>query len=169
MIDDLELHHRALAEAFDSSFAAPVVADRPASADFLVLRLGGKWFAVPVAELSAVQKRRTISALPDAPRHCLGVAGVRGRPAAVYDLAAVLGVPPAPERMHWLLLSRRDPELAFAAPEAERYVRAPADAVVPAALPEGPYVAALVDAERSIPVLSVDQLVDAVAPSKGAA
>lgn len=153
----------ALREAFDATFAAPVETTRARTIDLLAIRFGAHGFAVPVAELSGVQTRRAVVALPAAPPLCLGLVGVRGRLVAAYDLAAMLRAP-RPEKTPWLLVSRLDPELAFASAEAERYVRVDASAIVPRDVaPTDPCVGALSYEGVGLTVLSVDRLVAKVA------
>ncbi len=164
MTSELDERKQALAQAFDASFAAPILETHQTTADYLVLRLGSQWFAAPVAELSGVHRRRKIESLPEAAGHCLGVAGLRGRPAVVYDLSALVGHPSA-ERSTWLLQTRLDPEIALAVPEADRYLRVPVDALVPAAAAKGPCVGALTDRGTTITVLSIDRVAQAIAGS----
>jgi chemotaxis signal transduction protein len=162
MTSELDERKQALARAFDASFSAPILETQKATADYLVLRLGAQWYAAPVAELAGVHKRRKIESLPEASGHCLGVAGLRGRAAVVYDLGALVGSPSA-ERSSWLLQTRLDPEIALAVPEADRYLRMPVDSLVQAATASGPCIGALSDRESTITVLSIDRVARAIA------
>ncbi len=149
----------ALRNAFDAAFAAPIDAGRAATVDLLAIRFGERAFAVPVAELAGVHARRRIVPLPGSHPLCLGLAGVRGRLVGAYDLAGLLGAPP-PQAAPWLLVSRRDPELGLAAPEAERYVRVELSAIVQRETEDDDAcVGAVVHEGVARTVVSVDRLV----------
>jgi chemotaxis signal transduction protein len=161
MSDELGEHRARLAQAFDLGFTRPFSSERPELRDFLVLRLGTFQYALPVDEIAGVQLRKTIQYLPDAPAHCLGLAGVRGRVGAVYDLAGLLGSATS-DRLTWFLQTRLDPEIALLAPKPDRYLRVPLDRIVLCAETDGATVGALTDEEVGINVLSVDRLVEAI-------
>jgi chemotaxis signal transduction protein len=166
MSDELDQHRARLAQAFDLGFTRPFSSERPEQRDFLVLRLGTHRYAVPVAELAGVQQRKSIQYLPDAPPHCLGLAGVRGRVGAIYDLGGLLGSP-ASDRLSWFLQTRLDPDIALLAPKSDGYLRVAVDRIVPRAEPDGATVGAFTDQEAGINVLSIDRLIEAIR-SRGA-
>lgn len=161
MSDELDEHRARLAQAFDLGFSRPFSSQRSELRDFLVLRLGAHRYALPVGELAGVQHRKSIQYLPDAPRHCLGLAGVRGRVGAIYDLGGLLGSP-ASERLSWFLQARLDPDIALLAPKPDRYLRVPVERIVLRAETDGATVGALTDEEVGINVLSVDRLIEAI-------
>jgi len=123
--------------------------------------------SVPVEELAGVQNRKHIQYLPDAPAHCLGLAGVRGRVAAIYDLGAVLGSP-SPDRLSWFFQTKADPQVALLVPKPDRYLRVPLDGIVPHAGVDGASVGAVTDAGVVINVLSVGRIVDGIHGRRGA-
>ena len=127
-----------------------------------MLRLGQHWYALPVDELAGVQNKKAIQFLPDAPPFCLGLSGVRGRVAAIYDLGALIGAPSS-DRLSWLLQAKADPEVALLVPKPERYLRAELDRIVcEASASEGVTVGALIDDGIAINVLSVARVVSAI-------
>jgi len=130
MTDEILEHRERLARAFDAGFALPIAPEHQESIDFLVVRLGVDWYAVRVDELMGVQAKKAIQPLPDAPRHCVGLAAVRGLVAAVYDLGALLGSP-SPDRLSWFLQAQADPEVAFLVPKVDRYLRVAEDRIIP--------------------------------------
>ena len=166
MNDELGEHRARLAQAFDLGFTLPFSSERPELRDFLLLRFGTHRYAAPVQELAGVQNKRNIQYLPDAPRHCLGLAGVRSRVAAIYDLGGLLGSP-ASERLIWFLQTRLDPDIALLAPKPYRYLRVPVDRIVPCTESDGATVGALEDEDAGINVLSVDRLSEAIRRSCG--
>ncbi|AUX42713.1 uncharacterized protein SOCE26_041460 [Sorangium cellulosum] len=131
-----------LQEAFDASFARTVEACPEELARALAIRAGGRRLVVRIEELAAVEPCRRTAPLAGGPPGLLGLAGLRGRLVAVYDLAALLGgrpragadgadgaggaggaggasSRPAPR---WLLVCARSPEIALAVDEIERHV-----------------------------------------------
>ena len=167
MIDEIAEHRERLARAFDREFALPIATEHRELRDFLVVRLGTHWYAVRVDELSGVQAKKTVQALPDAPRHCVGLAGVRGRAAVIYDLGALLGSP-SPDRLSWFFQTKADPEVALLVPKADRYLRVAESSIVPGEAVEGAVVGVVTDAGVAINVLSVDRIVAAIHAHGGA-
>jgi chemotaxis signal transduction protein len=158
VIDDLERQRAQLATAFDRSFSLPFMSPLQEQRDFLVLRLGTHWYALPVEELAGVQNKKTIQFLPEAPPHCLGLAGVRGRLVAIYDLAALLGSAPS-DRLSWFVQPKADPEIALLVPKAERYLRVPVASIVQQTEADDATLGALIDGGVAMNVLSVDRIV----------
>ncbi|WP_437682437.1 chemotaxis protein CheW [Sorangium sp. So ce131] len=127
-----------LQQAFDASFARSAEACPEEAARALAIRAGGRRLVVRIEELAAVEPYRRTAPLAGGPPGLLGLAGLRGRLVAVYDLAALLGgrprggadvaggaggggegSRPAPR---WLLVCARSPDLALAVDEIERHV-----------------------------------------------
>ena len=166
MSHDLDVDERVLAlrRAFDQSFARGLDDHSEEQRDFLSFCFERQLFALPISELSAVEKRRKLVRLPAAPQACRGLAGVRGKLVAVYDLAALLGFLPSAE-LRWLVVPRGTQGVAFGVTSVERYLRAPARAVLPRALTAGDAcVATLVHDSSTLSVLGTDRLVSALTP-----
>ena len=161
MIDELDRPRSQLASAFDHGFSLPFMSPRQEQRDFLVLRLGTHWYALPVDELAGVQNKKTIQFLPAAPPHCIGLAGVRGRLVAIYDLSALLGSAPS-DRLCWLVQPKADPEIALLVPKAERYLRVPTASIVEHAEADGAALGALSDDGVAMNVLSVNRVVQGI-------
>jgi chemotaxis signal transduction protein len=168
MIDELEEHRQRLAHAFDLAFSEPFSSEQHELCDFLVFRLGAHRYALPVGELAGVQNKKTIQSLPDAPPHCLGLAGVRGRVGAVYDLGALLGSK-ASERLCWFLQTKADPEVALLVPKPDRYLRVPLASIAYGVGVEGATVGVVSEGGAGINVLSVDRIVQGIRGGKGTA
>lgn len=93
---------RALAEAFDRSFALPErVTDERGEAG-LAIRVGTDAYLLPLAGLSAVSRRTKIVALPGSPPAQVGLTGLRGGLVSVFSLPALLGYEVAPAAIAWL-------------------------------------------------------------------
>jgi chemotaxis signal transduction protein len=105
-----------LRRAFDQAFAAPPsVMDGGDQEPFLMLGAGGDPFAVRVVEVAGFEKARRLLALPGAPSHLLGLAGLRGRLLPVFSLALLLGYPREADEPWLLVVGREEPMgLAFA-------------------------------------------------------
>ncbi len=84
-IDDLR-------QAFDGSFAAPAAVPEADLEQFLAIRSAGQPLALRVAELTRLEARREIVALPVENRDLLGIAGIQGRLVPIYCLASLLGL-----------------------------------------------------------------------------
>jgi purine-binding chemotaxis protein CheW len=65
------------------------------------VRVGSELYALPVTHVLEVGEMRALTAAPGASRATLGICNLRGDVLAVFDLAAVLGLPhsEAPQRM----------------------------------------------------------------------
>jgi chemotaxis signal transduction protein len=102
-----------LRRAFDEAFAAPAV-DQPEDLTTLIaIRVAGQPFALRATEIAALAKRRRIVPAPSRVPELLGLAGIRGAPVPVYDLAALLGLSCAGEPQ-WLALTHPEVQLALA-------------------------------------------------------
>ena len=167
-MDEIAEHRERLARAFDAGFALPVTTRHRELSDFLVVRLATHWYAVRVDELSGVQAKKLVQPLPDAPPQCVGLAGVRGRVAAIYDLGSLLGSPGA-EASSWFLQTKADPDVVLLAPKPDRYLRLPQDSIVPSEESEGAIIGAFTDAGAAINVLSVARIVAGIHGQRGTA
>jgi len=173
MTDEILEHRERLARAFDGEFALPIATENTEFIDFLVVRLGVDWYAVRVDELAGVQAKKAVQRLPEAPRHCVGLAAVRGLVAAVYDLGGLLGSP-SPDRLCWFFQTLADPEVALLVPKADRYLRVPEDRIIRSELDGSreaagaASVGAITDAGVVINVLSVGRIVAGIHGRRGA-
>jgi hypothetical protein len=91
-----------LARAFDAAFAAPPTPPRAIGRRYLVAAAGGRRVALRLDEIAAVLPLPALATVPGGARGLLGVGAVRGRAAAVFALAALLGGEVRPCR--WLAL-----------------------------------------------------------------
>ena len=65
--------------------------------DFVTLSIGETLYGVPVQRVQEILDMRPVAPLPNAPRHVLGVADLRGQNVPVIDLRCLLGLDPAPD------------------------------------------------------------------------
>lgn len=116
-----------LRRTFDASFAAP---RQPAAGHeaLLALRVGGSVFAARLREVRGLGKLRRCVPLPDPPPGLLGLAGLRGRLVAVFDLAQLLGEAGA-EPPEWIVLAGSDEPVGLAVTRLEGQLEAAPEAI----------------------------------------
>ncbi len=95
-----------LKREFDGAFAA-LPSSIAATEDFLAIRVAGDRYAVALAEVAGLHADRKVVPLPSRAPDLLGVAGLRGVLAPVYDLRLLLGYAGG-STPRWLLLTRAD-------------------------------------------------------------
>lgn len=122
-----------LRRQFDRSFAEARPPEPPPVEDLLAVRLAGQPYALRLGDIAGVFAEATATAIPGARPPLLGIAGIRGTLAPVYDLAAMLGLPQS-ERPRWLVLAAAA-RIAFALAELDGCRRVPRTAIAPP--PEG--------------------------------
>ncbi|MCW3846578.1 chemotaxis protein CheW [Sphingomonas sp. LB-2] len=125
-----------LRTAFDRSFAEPPPGEAEPTQAYLGIRVGGKAYAVALAEIGAVVADKKIAPLPSKASELLGVAGVRGDTVPVFSLAALLGVRGGEERPRWLLLATGG-RAGFAFDALDGHLDVPLAQVTPLAAPRG--------------------------------
>jgi len=79
----------------------------------IAFRTAGVALAVRVHHITGITKRGVILPVPSTVPELLGVAVVRGVLVPVFNLAALLGLPPSAE-LQWFLLTNRETPVAFA-------------------------------------------------------
>lgn len=113
-------------EAFDHAFTQAPTPARATGRSVLALRIGGERFALRLEQVSALQRRERIVALPGCAPWVLGIVAVRGRLAPAYSLARLLGCKETADE-RWLVLHGDNEPLAFAFSGFDGLHTAPAD------------------------------------------
>ena len=121
-----------LRRTFDQSFAAPPPAPAPQQQDLLLVRVAGAPYAMRLAQIAGVFADQPVAPLPGPVAELLGVAAFRGTLVPVYDLAALLGHPPA-TAPRWLVLAGTGSTLALAFDAVDGHRRIAATGVAAAA------------------------------------
>jgi chemotaxis signal transduction protein len=93
----------ALRRVFDESFALPPRTGNENLEGLLAIRLGLDPFALRLSEMTGLLAEPRIVPVPSPNPRLLGIIGRRGVMAPVYDLAAILGYPPA-GHVRWVVL-----------------------------------------------------------------
>ncbi|HMJ13404.1 MAG TPA: chemotaxis protein CheW, partial [Polyangiaceae bacterium] len=92
--NDLEAVRAELRRAFDQGFREPAAASQVAEhEDMLAIQVGGDAYALRLAEVMGLHSALHLTKVPSAIPEFLGLLGVRGLLAAVYDLGPLLGYP----------------------------------------------------------------------------
>lgn len=67
---------------------------------YVTIGVAGELYATPVEKVQEILDMCPISRLPRAPAHVLGMIDVRGEGTPVFDMRAMLELPPAPDTEH---------------------------------------------------------------------
>ena len=114
-----------LRQEFDASFAAPVSARSERYEDFLAIRVNSERYALRLAEIGGLHIDLRIVPVPSSAAQLLGVVGIRGMMAPIYDLAALLGYSPAPGP-RWITLAKAPQTVGFAFEGFDFHLKVPA-------------------------------------------
>jgi purine-binding chemotaxis protein CheW len=106
MTDVVQLEDRAalLRQEFDRSFAAPPETEQGHVENLLAVTIGGHPYAFRLAEVGGLLADRRIVPLPASVPSSLGIIGYRSLVIPVFDIATMLGYPPAAEP-RWIALA----------------------------------------------------------------
>jgi chemotaxis signal transduction protein len=118
----------ALRRAFDDGFAAAAAAKSARLEDLLAIRLGSDPYALRLSEIAGLHAGVKIVAVPSNRTQLLGIVGLRGIMAPIYDLAALLRYPPA-ANPRWMVLARMSQPVGFAFETFESHLQVPETAL----------------------------------------
>ena len=114
----------ALRRLFDESFAAAATAKSTRLEGLLAIRLGSDPYALRLSEIAGLHAGVKIVAVPSAHAQLLGIVGLRGIMAPIYDLGALLGYPSA-ANPRWMVLARMSQPVGFAFETFESHLQVP--------------------------------------------
>lgn len=103
----------ALRRLFDESFAAPAEPRRERTEQLLAIRVGAEPYVLRISEVAGLHADLQIVPIPSPALHLLGIVGLRGVTAPVYDLAGLLGHPRA-ANPRWVAFARAPQLVGFA-------------------------------------------------------
>jgi chemotaxis signal transduction protein len=131
----------------------------------LIVRAGGRRFGIPLRSVREIARDLRCLSLPGASEYVVGVAGFRGEPLAVVDLARLAGHPAAPDRPDTVVVVDLGPDesLGLAVDEVGGVT------MIPAPAPEGPdsvFETVEVDQGR-VELVTIDRLRGPVRPVAG--
>lgn len=113
-----------LQEEFDSAFTRAHAPAAAAIVDLLLIRVGDRGYALELRLVQALHADRKLVPVPSPRADLLGLVGLRGVVAPVYDLALLLGQP-AQASPRWLAHVRAPAPFAVGFDHFERHVRLP--------------------------------------------
>jgi chemotaxis signal transduction protein len=113
-----------LRRAFDAGFAAPVSSQTERYEDFLAIRVGAERRGLRLAEIEGLHADLRIVSVPSPAAQLLGVVGIRGTMAPIYDLAALLGYPTA-SGPRWIVLAKAPETVGFAFDAFDSHLKIP--------------------------------------------
>jgi len=170
--DGLEERARNLREAFDRAFAAPFAGEGGDRTDLLAIRVGGDPYVLRLSELFGLSADKKIVPIPSRAGALLGLAGFRGAVTPVFDLARLLGYPPA-SAPRWIVLAGERAQVGLAFETFEAHLRLDNAALVAPAADERPGLRGAVrDGNVTRPLLHSPTLLSMIeeqAPEAGAA
>jgi chemotaxis signal transduction protein len=102
-----------LRRRFDEGFAAPGASMTERLEDLLAIRVGSDPFALRLSEIAGLHVGVKIVPVPSPVAQLLGIVGIRGMMAPIYDLAAILRYPPA-ANSRWFVFARAPQPVGFA-------------------------------------------------------
>ena len=114
-----------LRRLFDESFAAPISSQSERYDTVLAIRVGAQRYGLRLAEIGGLHVDLKIVAVPSPAPQLLGLVGIRGTMAPIYDLAALLGYPPA-SAPRWAVLARGSGSVGFAFDAFDSQFKVPA-------------------------------------------
>ena len=103
----------ALRRLFDESFAAPAASMTQRLEGLLAIRVGSDPYALRLSEIAGLHVGVKIVPVPSPAAQLLGIVGIRGMMAPIYDLAALLRSPPA-ANSRWFIIARGPKPVGFA-------------------------------------------------------
>jgi chemotaxis signal transduction protein len=126
---ELHISERAaeLGRTFDRGFVEIQHIESVATEDFLSIHVGGDPYVLRLAEIGGIFVDKKVTDLPSHVAELKGIAGFRGAMLPVYDLAALLGYPPA-NATRWMVRAA-DAPVALAFDAFDGHFRFPRDAV----------------------------------------
>lgn len=123
MAPDTQLAQRVfeLRRDFDAVFAAPPAVHADAES-FLGIGIAGEPWALRMADIAALQRLRSVTALPGVAAGMLGLGSFRGTVVPVYDLRALLGRATAGVP-RWLVLTAAPRQVGLAFDTFDGYLQ----------------------------------------------
>jgi chemotaxis signal transduction protein len=112
----------ALRRDFDDRFARPAASTMERWEDLLAIRAGPDPYALRLSEIGALHADMHIVPVPSPVAQLLGIVGVRGVMAPIYDLAALLHYPPAVSP-RWVVFAHAPQPVGFAFELLESHLR----------------------------------------------
>jgi chemotaxis signal transduction protein len=114
----------ALRTQFDLSFATAAASMTERLENLLAIRVGKDPYVLRLSEIAGLHADVKIVPVPSPVEQLLGIVGLRGVLAPVYDLAAILGYPPAASP-RWMVVAGVPQPVGFAFETFETHLQIP--------------------------------------------
>lgn len=165
MKSEIERLVRELGAAFDEAFAHPHAEPATDQLDVLEIRVAGAPYGLRLAEVQAVHEGRRVVPAPSHRSDLLGLVGVRGEVAPVYDLGKLLGHANVRERPRWISVVKASAPFAVAFEQFVRHQRVAKSTVT---LASTQLIAGSIDGESGpLPLIDLAALFRAVTSGTG--
>lgn len=115
---------------FDGAFTRGHPLEAPSELDLLVIHVSSQPYALSLSDVVALHAERRLTEAPSSERELLGLVGLRGVVAPVYDLHALLGYP-ALQTPRWFAQVNAPAPFVLAFEQFEGHVRVLAQALAP--------------------------------------
>jgi chemotaxis signal transduction protein len=115
---------------FDASFVRAHGAESPPQLDLLIIRTSDQRYALELTQVAALHADRKLTEAPSPRRELLGLVGMRGSVAPVYDLRFLLGYEPG-SAPRWFALVTVQAPFAVAFDHFEQHLRLPTASLAP--------------------------------------
>jgi chemotaxis signal transduction protein len=112
----------ALRSLFDERFTVAAVSNPERLEDLLAIRVGADPYVLCLSEIAGLYADRRVVAVPGPVSQLLGIVGLRGTMAPVYDLAALLHYPSAASP-RWMVIAGGPQPVGFAFESFEAHVQ----------------------------------------------
>jgi purine-binding chemotaxis protein CheW len=158
-----------LRRAFDRSFAAPPPSRAAETLSLIVIRLAGERLVLRAGDIAGIARRKRLVPLPSRTPELLGLAGIRGVLVPVFNLAALLALPPCGGEPGWFALAMREAPIALAFDEFDGQLEVERTCLYDdQTAPARPYVRQLVRIGPLVrPVIEVPSILEAIRKSAG--
>ena len=158
-----------LRRAFDRSFAAPPPSRAAETQSLIVIGLAGETLVLRAGEITGIARRKRLVPLPSRTPELLGLAGIRGALVPVFNLAALLALPPCGGEPGWFALAMREAPIALAFDEFEGQVDVERTCLYDdQTAPARPHVRQLVRIGPLVrPVIEVPSILEAIRKNAG--
>jgi chemotaxis signal transduction protein len=148
-----------LRREFDATFALPRGEGTRADADYLLIRAGGKPYAIALAEVGGVLADVAVTRVPSPVTGLLGIAGLRGEIVPVFELAALIGGTGTPEPGRWILLRAGAAPIGFSFGVLEGHVRRRREELLADGGRSEGFFSGAVEREGYWPIIGIERLV----------
>lgn len=119
----------ALRRLFDEGFSKPAASTAERVEGLLAIRIASDPYAFRLAEIAGLHVDLKIVPVPSPVAQLLGIVGVRGTMAPIYDLAALLRYPPAASP-RWIVFAQSPQRVGFAFETFESHLQVSQETLV---------------------------------------